>query len=55
MLSLTLSQGLFVNCLIPRLNLDNSSSNFKTLTLMFVLISSISEGELILVQDMSVT
>ena len=30
--SLTLSHGLSVNCLIPRLNLDNSSSNYFLIT-----------------------
>ena len=34
-LSLTFSQVSSVNCLIPRLSLDNSSSNFKTLTFIF--------------------
>ena len=34
MLESRLSHGFSESCLIPRLNLDNSSSNFKTLTLI---------------------
>ena len=52
---LTFSHGLSVNCFTPRLNLESSSSNFRTLTLIVEFNSSISEGLLIFVQDKSVT
>ena len=53
--SLTLSQGFSFNCLMPRLNLDSSSSNFKTLTFNVEFSSRISDGLFIFVQEISVT
>ena len=54
MLSSKVSHGFSESCFIPKLNLDNSSSNFKTLTFIFSPKLSISDGEFILVHEMSV-
>ena len=49
-----LSHGFSSSCLIPRLSLDSSSSNFKTLTFISCPKVRISAGLLILVQEISV-
>ena len=54
MFSSKLSQGFSWSCLMPRLNLDNYSSNFNTLTFASCPNVKISDGLLILVHEISV-
>ena len=54
MFSSKLSQGFSCSCLMPRLNLDSSSSNFNTFTLISCPKVKTSDGLLILVQEISV-